>query len=257
MRKMHLQTNSYQKNNKLIVKDLKKYFEDMLIIENISLHLKENEFVSLLGPSGSGKSTIFNIISGLLIPDEGSVFIEGEEYTGETGRVSYMYQKDLLLPWKKIIDNVALPLVIKGKSKKESRKIVKDYFEVFGLSGFEYKYPFQLSGGMRQRAALMRTYMFSKDIILLDEPFGGLDAITKSKMQYWLLEVLENLKASVLFITHDIEEAIFLSDRIYIMSHRPANIKEELKIDLPRHRSKEIITSQKFNDIKRYILNIL
>ncbi|SHJ92507.1 ABC transporter ATP-binding protein [Tepidibacter formicigenes] len=244
-------------HSKLKVKNLKKYFDDNLIIDNISIDLNENEFVSILGPSGSGKSTIFNIVSGLALPDEGNIIINGEDFTGKSGKVSYMHQKDLLMPWRKIIDNVALPLLIKGESKKKSREIVKGYFSIFGLEGFEYKYPFQLSGGMRQRAALMRTYMFSKDIMLLDEPFGGLDAITKSKMHDWLLDVLDSLKATILFITHDVEEAVFLSDRIYILSERPAGIKEEIIVDLPKPRNKEIITSKEFNNIKKYILDIL
>lgn len=250
--------NSYQSNKyKLQINNITNKFEDMLVVDNVSIHLKENEFVSLLGPSGSGKSTIFNIIAGLIKPEEGEVLIEGESFTGKTGRVSYMYQKDLLLPWKKIIDNVAIPLVVKGINKNKARDQVREYFKIFGLEGFEYKYPFQLSGGMRQRAALMRTYMFSKDIILLDEPFGGLDAITKRKMQYWLLEVLNNLKASIFFITHDIEEAIFLSDRIYILSERPGKIMEEITVDLPRPRKGELITSQEFNNVKKYIMEVL
>jgi len=243
--------------NKLFIKNIYKSFGDILVVDNVSLELKENEFVSLLGPSGSGKSTIFNIIAGLVTPDEGQVFIEGHDFTGKSGRVSYMYQKDLLLPWKKIIDNVALPLVVKGEGKKKARDMVVKYFNIFGLDGFEYKYPFQLSGGMRQRAALMRTYMFSKDIILLDEPFGGLDAITKRKMQYWLLDVLRNLNASIFFITHDIDEAIFLSDRIYILSERPAKVKAELKVDLPKLRNNEVVTTSKFNNIKKNIMNML
>lgn len=243
--------------SKLKVNNIKKYFEDLLIIDDLSLNLNENEFVTILGPSGSGKSTLFNIIAGLLTPDEGNIFVDDVEHTNITGRVSYMYQKDMLLPWRKIIDNVALPLIIKGYKKKEARKKVEEYFKLFGLEGFEYKYPFQLSGGMKQRAALMRTYMFSKDIILLDEPFGGLDAITKAKLQDWLLEVLEKLDASILFITHDIEEAIFLSDRIYILSDRPAKIKEEIIIDIPKPRRREVTTSEEFNNIKRHILNIL
>lgn len=248
----------FQKNNvKLKVDNVEKTFEDTPVVNGVSLYVNEHEFVSILGPSGSGKSTLFNIISGLLRPDKGKVFIDGEDFTGKTGRVSYMYQKDLLFPWKKVIDNVSIPLVIKGQSKKSARDNVKEYFSVFGLEGFEYKYPFQLSGGMRQRAALMRTYMFSRDIMLLDEPFGGLDAITKSKMHYWLLGVLSSIKASMLFITHDIEEAIFLSDRIYILSERPAVIKEEIIVDLPRPRNKDIITSSKFNEIKKHILDIL
>lgn len=246
----------YQKN-KLSINNIYKSFDDLLVVDNVSIEVKENEFVSLLGPSGSGKSTIFNMIAGLITPDKGKVFIDNEDYTGKSGRVSYMYQKDLLLPWKKIIDNVALPLVVKGTKKKKAREMVQGYFEVFGLEGFEYKYPFQLSGGMRQRAALMRTYMFSEDVILLDEPFGGLDAITKRKMQHWLLDVISSLNASILFITHDIDEAIFLSDRIYILSDRPAKIKAEIKVDIPKPRDNNIVTTSRFNEIKKNIMDML
>lgn len=248
--------NSYQKN-KLYVNNLYKSFDDILVVDKVSLELREKEFVSLLGPSGSGKSTIFNIIAGLISPDDGKIFIEDKDFTGKTGRVSYMYQKDLLLPWKKIIDNVSLPLVVKGMGRKKAREMVHGYFKIFGLEGFEYKYPFQLSGGMRQRAALMRTYMFSEDIILLDEPFGGLDAITKRKMQDWLLEVFDNLEASILFITHDIDEALLLSDRIYILSDRPANVKAEIEVDLPKPRGNEIVTTSRFNELKKNIMNML
>ncbi|WP_432407704.1 ABC transporter ATP-binding protein [Wukongibacter sp. M2B1] len=246
----------YQKN-KLHIENIYKSFGEILVVDNVSLDLRENEFVSILGPSGSGKSTIFNMIAGLLKPDKGNVFIEDEDFTGKSGRVSYMYQKDLLLPWKKIIDNVSLPLVVKGTNKKKAREIVQKYFKIFGLEGFEHKYPFQLSGGMRQRAALMRTYMFSEDIILLDEPFGGLDAITKRKMQYWLLDVFQSLNASVFFITHDIDEAIFLSDRIYILSDRPAKVRAEIEVDLPKPRNNQIVTTSRFNEIKKDIMNIL
>jgi len=255
----HLPMNTYPKNNKkkLEIIHFKENYENMLIIDDVSLELKENEFVTLIGPSGCGKSTIFNMISGLIHIDSGKVLIDGKECTGKTGKVSYMYQKDLLLPWQKIIDNVALPLRIRGYNRKDSHQRVKKYFKLFGLEGFEYKYPHQLSGGMRQRAALMRTYMNSKDIILLDEPLGGLDAITRFKMQNWLLGVLEKLQVSILFITHDIEEAIFLSDRIYVLSNRPAKIKKEIVVDLPKPRNREIITSKKFNEIEKGILGIL
>lgn len=247
----------FQNNKKLKVENIKKSFGDTKVIENISLNVKEKEFVSILGPSGSGKSTIFNIISGLLKPDNGTISIDGNDFTGKTGRVSYMYQRDLLLPWKKIIDNVAMPLTLKGEKKKKARENVNKYFDIFGLKGYEHKYPSQLSGGMKQRAALLRTYMFSQDIMLLDEPFGALDAITRTKMQYWLLDIIDDLNASVIFITHDIEEAIFLSDRIYILSDKPAVIKEEIIVDLPKKRNKDIITDVKFNELKKYILEIL
>lgn len=249
--------NICQNNKKLRVENIKKNFNSTSVIEDVSFYVKENEFVSLLGPSGSGKSTIFNIISGLLKPDSGKVIINQDDYTGKTGHVSYMYQKDLLLPWKKIIDNAAMPLMIKGEKKDAAREKVSKYFKTFGLEGFEEKYPHQLSGGMKQRAALLRTYMFSKDIMLLDEPFGALDAITRSRMHFWLLDVIKNLNSTVLFITHDIEEAIFLSDRIYILSDKPARIKEEVEVNLENRTSKDIVTTKEFNDIKRRILNTL
>jgi len=242
---------------KLEVKNIKKSFENNPVIDDVTLYLSEGEFVSILGLSGSGKSTIFNIISGLLLPDEGEVIIDGENCTGKTGRVSYMYQKDLLLPWKNIIDNVSLPLVIKGVSKKRAREEVKGYFKTFELEGFEYNYPFQLSGGMRQRAALLRTYMFSKDIMLLDDPFASLDAITRWKMQCWLVNVLKDLKTSTLFITHDIDEAVFLSDRIYVLTERPARIKEEVMVDIPKPRDRTITTTQEFNSIKKHLLELM
>jgi ABC-type nitrate/sulfonate/bicarbonate transport system ATPase subunit len=255
----HLLTNTYPKNNnkKLEVIHFKENYENILIVDDISLELRENEFVSLIGPSGCGKTTIFNMISGLVHIDSGKVIIDGKECTGETGRASYMYQKDLLLPWQKIVDNIALPLRIRGYNKKDSYQRVKKYFKLFGLDGFEYKYPHQLSGGMRQRAALLRTYMCSNDIILLDEPFGGLDAITRFKMQNWLLEVLEKLQVSILFVTHDIEEAVFLSDRIYVLSNRPAKIKKEIIVNLSKPRQRDIVTSQEFNEIEKDILSLL
>jgi ABC-type nitrate/sulfonate/bicarbonate transport system ATPase subunit len=249
--------NTYQSKKKLEVDSIKKTFGEIAIIEDVSFHVNENEFVSILGPSGSGKSTIFNIVSGLLKGDTGSVLIDGQDYTNKVGRVSYMYQKDLLLPWKKIIDNVAMPLVVKGENKAKAREKVKGFFKTFGLEGFEFSYPHQLSGGMRQRAALLRTYMISKDIMLLDEPFGALDAITRSKMHFWLLDVVKSLNSTVLFITHDIEEAIFLSDRIYILSDKPAKIKKEVVVNLPNRQNKDIVTSIEFNKIKKEILDIL
>ncbi|KOA18806.1 taurine import ATP-binding protein TauB [Clostridium homopropionicum DSM 5847] len=247
----------YQSNEKIRVENLKKSFGEISVIDNISFYAKENEFVSILGPSGSGKSTIFNMISGLLKADQGKILIDGEDFTGRLGRVSYMHQKDLLFPWKKIIDNVAISLVVKGEKEHVAREKVKDYFKAFGLEGFENKYPYQLSGGMKQRAALLRTYMFSKDIMLLDEPFGALDAITRSKMHFWLLEMVKELKSTVLFITHDIEEAIFLSDRIYVLSDKPASIKEEIIVDLKNREDKTMVASPEFNNIKKRILNII
>ncbi len=237
--------------------NIKKSFGQLHTLEDISLSLEENQFVSLLGPSGCGKSTLFNIISGLTLPDRGEILIDGEVYNGKTGRVSYMHQKDLLLPWKNILSNVTIPLVLKGESNSQAEKIALEYFHLFGLDGFEKNYPSQLSGGMKQRASLLRAYLFSKDIMLLDEPFGGLDAITKRKMQHWLLEVFHNLKSSILFITHDIDEAIFLSDEIYILSKRPAVVKNVFQVNIGRPRDDNTFTNVEFIRIKKEILNLL
>lgn len=242
---------------KVEVNNITKSFGQLHTLDNISLTLEENQFATILGPSGSGKSTLFNIIAGLWIPDKGRVLIEGEDYTGKTGRVSYMHQKDLLLPWKNILENVCVPLILKGCLKKDAEKKALKYFQLFGLDGFEKSYPNQLSGGMKQRASLLRAYLFSNDIMLLDEPFGGLDAITKRRMQHWLLEVFKNLNASILFITHDIDEAIFLSDIIYVFSERPASIKAVFEVNIDRPRDNNTFTSIEFNQMKKEILNLL
>lgn len=214
--------------------NIKKSFGDLRTLEDVSIKLEKNQIVTVLGPSGCGKSTLFDIIAGLEKPDRGQVFIEGENYIGKTGRVSYMHQKDLLLPWSSVLNNVCIPLIIKGFKRNDSHQKAKEYFRLFGLEGFENNYPVQLSGGMKQRAALLRTYLFANDIMLLDEPFGSLDAITRRKMQLWLLELLEKIKTSVLFITHDIDEAIFLSDRIYLLTKRPATIKKIFDVDIKK-----------------------
>lgn len=195
-----------------------KAYGDNQVLQDISIHLEEGELVCVLGVSGVGKTTLFNILSGLVLPDRGQILLENEDVTGKTGNLSYMLQKDLLLQHKTVLDNVALPLVLKGVKKKAAREQAAAYFKQFGLEGTELKYPSQLSGGMRQRAALLRTYMCGDRVALLDEPFSALDTLTRTAVQEWYLGVMEEIKLSTLFITHDIDEAILLSDRIYIMS---------------------------------------
>jgi len=243
--------------NKLIVRNVSVSFDENKIIEDISIELNKGEIVGLLGVSGAGKTTLFNVVSGLLNPDSGKVYLDDEDITGVAGKVSYMLQKDLLLPFKTVVDNVALPLVIKGEKKKKAREIAAAHFKEFGLDGTQKKYPHQLSGGMRQRAALLRTYLFSNEIALLDEPFSALDTITKSGMHKWYLEVMERIKLSTLFITHDIDEAILLSDRIYIMTGKPGKISHEIVIKEPKPRRKEFNVSNEFLEYKREILSIL
>ncbi len=243
---------------KLQVRNVSVEFDEKKIIENISIDLREGELVCILGTSGVGKTTLFNVISGLISPTSGEVFLDGKNILENSGKISYMLQKDLLLPFKTIIDNVSLPLVIKGVKKSEARERAQKYFAEFGLSGTEKKYPNQLSGGMRQRAALLRTYMFSCEVALLDEPFSALDAITKRKMQNWYLNIMEKIKLSTLFITHDIDEAILISKRIYIISGNPGKITKEIKIDLPKNENGDEVTlTEKFIEYKRKILKLL
>jgi ABC-type nitrate/sulfonate/bicarbonate transport system ATPase subunit len=235
--------------------NIDKTFEDKKVLENINVCLGEGELVSILGVSGVGKTTLFNILSGLTKPDMGSVSLYGDisynpdnfspkdikenddayemstesektDITGQTGYLSYMLQKDMLLPHKTVIDNVALPLILGGVSKKEARTRAREHFARFGLEGTEKKYPNQLSGGMRQRAAFLRTYLCGKKVMLLDEPFSALDALTRKSIYEWYLEVMGNAGLSTLLITHDVDEAILLSDRIYIMKGCPASIGE-------------------------------
>lgn len=242
---------------KLEIKNVSKSFDGRSILENISITLHEGELVCLLGVSGGGKTTLFNIISGLLAPDEGQVLLDGKDITSRPGSISYMLQKDLLLPYRTIADNVALPLLLKGTSKKEARARVSPMFAQFGLEGTQDQYPAQLSGGMRQRAALLRTYMFSQDVALLDEPFSALDTLTKSAIHRWYLDVMEQIKLSTFFITHDIDEAILLSDRIYLLSGQPGRITEEIVITQPKPRAADFNLTPEFLAYKKRILELL
>lgn len=241
----------------LTVTDVTLAYENTNIIEDISIELHDNELVCLLGASGGGKTTLFNVISGLKKPDKGKIMLNGRDVTGQPGHISYMLQKDLLLPYRTIEDNVALPLLIKGEKKKEARRKAGELFEEFGLDGTQKKYPKQLSGGMRQRAALLRTYMFSKDVALLDEPFSALDTLTKSDMHRWYLDVMDKIHLSTLFITHDIDEAILLSDRIYLLTGRPGKITEEMVIREPKPRRKDFNLTDEFLRYKKDILKKL
>jgi len=242
---------------KLEVKNICKSFDGKPVLQNISLELSQGELVCLLGISGGGKTTLFNIISGLLSPDQGSIFLDGKDITNKPGQISYMLQKDLLLPYRTIEDNIALPLLLKGIKKKEARLQASAMFAQFGLEGTQKKYPAQLSGGMRQRAALLRTYMFSQNVALLDEPFSALDTLTKSAIHKWYLAMMEKIQLSTLFITHDIDEAILLSDRIYLLSGSPGEIVEEIIIKEPKPRREDFNLTPEFLAYKRQILSLL
>ena len=232
-------------------------FLGRVIIKDISIRLMKNELVSLLGVSGSGKTTLFNVISGILPPDSGCVLLHGEDVTGRPGKISYMLQKDLLLEHMKVIDNVSLPLRLKGVSKKEARAQADPLFEEFGLDGTQELYPAAMSGGMRQRAVLLRTYLGSQGVALLDEPFSALDTITKGQIHTWYLDIMKKINLSTIFITHDIDGAILLSNRIYIMTGSPGQIKDEIVIDRPRNDRKEFNLTEEFLPCKRKVLKTL
>ena len=235
----------------LEIKNLSYSFGDNHILKDINIYVKENEVVAIVGSSGVGKSTLFNLIAGVLKKQSGEITINGSD--DYIGKVAYMLQKDLLFEHKTIINNVILPLIIAKIDKKvaleEGRKILKQ----FNLEKYADKYPKQLSGGMRQRVALIRTYMFKRNIFLLDEAFSALDAITKKELHKWYLNLKNEFNLTTLLITHDIEEAIFLSDRIYILANKPGEIIKEIKIEI---NPNEDIDGQRLF-YKKEILNIM
>ncbi len=236
---------------KLIVKNLSKSFQDskLKVLDDISLTVEAGELVSIIGPSGCGKSTLLDCIADITEYDSGEISIKGGS--------AYMFQDDVMFPWRSIIDNVILPLEISGMKKAEARNEADGYLKDFGLETFAKYYPFMLSGGMRERAALLRTYLCKKELLLLDEPFSKLDALTRLKMQLWFLKTLQKQKKAVLFVTHDIDEAIFLSDRIYILSLRPAKIIAEIHVPIKKPRSADFLTSSKFVTLKKQIMKKL
>ena len=236
--------------NILSIKNLSFNYPNNKILKDINIHVDKGEVVSILGGSGVGKTTLFNIIAGINPLQSGEISIKGN--TDYKGRVSYMLQKDLLLEHKTIIQNIILPLLIRKINKKEAEEEAIKNLKLFNLYEYKDKYPSELSGGMRQRIALLRTYMFKEELFLLDEPFSALDAITKISLHYWYLEIKNKLDLTTLLITHDIDEAIDLSDRIYIIKNKPGEIVSEIKINLDRENQDE----QKLK-YKKEILNIL
>jgi ABC-type nitrate/sulfonate/bicarbonate transport system ATPase subunit len=224
------------------------------VLDALNFSVDAGEFVALLGPSGCGKSTLFNIISGILAPDTGEIYLNGEKVCGNTGRFAYMQQKDLLLPWRTVLRNVLVGPEIQQEPLDTAKEEAQQRLAQLGLGGFENSYPVQLSGGMRQRVALVRTLLFRKEILLLDEPFGALDAMTRTVMQSILLDVWTEGRQTVLLITHDVEEALLLADKIYVLTARPATLKAEMPVPLPRPRN---ITDTSLIQLKKELLALL
>ena len=224
------------------------------VLDRVSLTLDEGEFVSIVGPSGCGKSTLLRILAGLLAPSSGTVLVQGVVQPPAPGHAAFMPQHDRLLDWRRALDNAALAADIHGDDRATSRMRASDLFERFGLAGFERAWPSELSGGMRQRLALLRTLLADRDLLLLDEPFGALDSITRQSMHTWLQDVLAQDRRSVLFVTHDVDEALVLSDRVVVMSGRPGRVVSVLSIDAPRPRAPSTVTAPWFTAHKAELL---
>jgi ABC-type nitrate/sulfonate/bicarbonate transport system ATPase subunit len=226
-------------------------------LREVSFSVAGGAFVSLVGPSGCGKSTLLRVLAGLLVPSDGDARVAGASVLGQPGRVGYMPQRDLLLPWRRVRDNATLGAEMSGVRRSEARAAAGTLYERFGLSGFERAWPSQLSGGMRQRLALLRTFLVPRQTLLLDEPFGALDAITRREMHAWLQDVWLADGRTVLLVTHDIDEALSLSDVVYVMSPRPGRIARCIEVPLPRPRTTHDLTSPAFASLKSDVLGAL
>ena len=236
------------------MENITKSFEGNKVLEELSFHVNEGVFVTIVGPSGSGKSTLFHLIGGLYTPDSGDIRMDGERMNGQRGAISYTPQTPSLLPWRTVLDNILLSGEINGeKYELEALRMI----ERAGLKGYEQAYPSELSGGMQQRVSFIRSLMSPQSLICLDEPFSSLDEFTRMEMQNWLLSIWEENKRSILMVTHHIEEALYLSDRIIVLSGKPAKIKKEFSIPFPRPRQESIILSDEFLQWKRNIYNEL
>ncbi len=236
---------------KLELSNIQKKYESLEVLNNINFYLNQGEIISILGASGCGKSTLLNIIAGFIKPTSGTVLKDGKDITGKISETAYMLQDDLLLPYKTIFENVILPITIKNLLTDEKKEEILNLFKIFGLEGYENFYPKEISGGMKQRAALLRTYLCGTDVYLFDEPFSKLDSITRDNMRVWFLEIWKKIHSSAIFITHDIDEAIILSDRIYIMSDKPATIVKEIIVS----KNCKDISEESFGKQKMEILS--
>ncbi|MBN1203187.1 MAG: ABC transporter ATP-binding protein [Anaerolineae bacterium] len=250
-----------EQNACIEVRGVSKTFRDggrsVHALDDISFSACSGEFVTFIGPSGSGKSTLFNLITGLSEPDTGDILIGGQAVGRRTGLVGYMPQRDLLLPWRSVLNNVILGPELDGQSRRAARQQARELLPLFGLEGFEHAYPDTLSGGMRQRAALLRTFLTGREVLLLDEPFGALDALTRRELQRWLLDVWQRFRKTILFITHDVEEAVFLADRVLVFSARPGRIVTTLEVDLPRPRRSLSLMSDDLRRLEADLLSAL
>jgi len=226
-------------------------------VNNVSLEIQPGEFVALLGPSGCGKSTLLNVVAGFVTPEQGSIEMDGRVITGPSVNRCVVFQQYSLFPWLTVRKNVEFGLRMKGVAAAERTKTAQELLKITGLQQFENHYPEQLSGGMKQRVGIVRALANNPNVLLLDEPFGALDAQTRVVLQEILTNIWQRFRISVLFITHDIDEAIFLSDRVYVMTAQPGQIKANVTIDLPRPRRDEQFTSARFQEIRTHLRQLI
>lgn len=250
-------TSQQSAPTKLSIENLNVRFGSVTALSDVSLDISDGEFVCILGASGCGKSTLFNVVSGLLQATSGKIVLDGHDVSNRPGQVGYMLQKDLMLPWRTVLGNITLAASLTRGANAKDRAEAAELASRYGLGDFLNHYPHALSGGMRQRVAMMRTIAAGRQVMLLDEPFGALDAQTRLGMQQWLLQLWRDLKRTILFVTHDVDEAIYLADRIVVMTPRPGRIAEILKVDLPRPRPLEVLTTDIFVGLKRQIMQHL
>ncbi len=248
-------------DNKLVIKSVSKTFKtkktDVTALQETTFDVREGEFVTILGPSGCGKSTILRVVAGLVAPSSGKVLLDGKMITSPGPERGMVFQSYTLFPWLTVQKNIEFGLELKKNGKDAREKEARRYLELIGLSGFENVYPVNLSGGMKQRVAIARALANEPEVLLMDEPFGALDAQTRTLMQELLLNVWEETRKTIMFVTHDVEEAIFLGDTIYVMTARPGRIKEKIKVDLPRSRNYEIKDKPEFLAYKRHALELI
>jgi len=235
---------------KLQVRGLSKAFRDngstLEALRDFSLQVEPGQFVTVIGPSGCGKSTLFNLIVGLDEPDAGEIWLDGSPVPRRAGLFGYMPQRDLLLPWRSVVANASLARELHGVPPERARAAAAELLPLFGLQEFASAYPAALSGGMRQRVALLRTILTDREVLLLDEPFGALDALTRRELQDWLLRAWDQFGRTVLFITHDVAEALYLGDRVIVLSPRPGQVVSDLAVDLPRPRRQSMLADPGF-----------
>ncbi len=252
--------------SKITAKNVNKFFQvkneenqsdSLVILDDFQLEVKEGEFLSILGPSGCGKSTFLNILGGLDSQSSGEIFVDDQSVTGAGNNLGYVFQAYALFPWRTVLENVGAGLEIRGVKRKERREIAKEYIELVGLGEFAHRYPHELSGGMKQRVAIARALAYQPEVLLMDEPFAALDAQTREVLQYELLRIWEETHKTIVFVTHSIDEAVFLSDRVAVMTARPGRIKEIIEVPLARPRSEELRNSAEFAGIRHQAWELL